>query len=80
MPPQPVTPPPRASRYPREGILPGPPADPGRRAQRWRAPGGAWHVPSSLLAYFSMTASTSRAESTRYSSPAYFTSVPPYLL
>ena len=30
--------------------------------------------------YFSITASTSRAESTRYSSPAYFTSVPPYLL
>ena len=30
--------------------------------------------------YFSMTASTSRAESTRYSSPLYFTSVPPYLL
>src|SRR6202034_1606479 len=30
--------------------------------------------------YFSMTASTSRAESTRYSSPEYFTSVPPYLL
>src|SRR6185437_10408879 len=30
--------------------------------------------------YLSMTASTSRAESTRYSSPAYFTSVPPYLL
>src|SRR5262249_6351015 len=30
--------------------------------------------------YLSMMASTSRAESTRYSSPAYFTSVPPYLL
>src|SRR5215469_10192393 len=30
--------------------------------------------------YFSMTASTSRAESTRYSSPEYLTSVPPYLL
>src|SRR5882757_7279687 len=30
--------------------------------------------------YFSMMASTSRAESTRYSSPWYFTSVPPYLL
>src|ERR1700749_1308966 len=30
--------------------------------------------------YLSMTASTSRAESTRYSSPEYFTSVPPYLL
>src|SRR6516162_4446885 len=30
--------------------------------------------------YFSMTASTSRAESTRYSSPLYLTSVPPYLL
>src|SRR5690625_213616 len=29
--------------------------------------------------YFSMTASTSRADSTRYSSPSYFTSVPPYL-
>src|SRR5215469_14311634 len=36
--------------------------------------------PPQVLAYFSMTASTSRAESTRYSSPAYFTSVPPYLL
>ena len=30
--------------------------------------------------YFSMTARTSRAERTRYSSPAYLTSVPPYLL
>src|SRR5580692_12305381 len=30
--------------------------------------------------YFSMMASTSRAESTRYSSLLYFTSVPPYLL
>jgi hypothetical protein len=30
--------------------------------------------------YLSMMASTSRAESTRYSSPEYFTSVPPYLL
>src|ERR1700752_4869937 len=30
--------------------------------------------------YFSMTASTSRAESTRYSSPESLTSVPPYLL
>src|SRR5580658_842214 len=30
--------------------------------------------------YFSITASTSRAESTRYSSPEYLTSVPPYLL
>src|SRR5215469_8634522 len=30
--------------------------------------------------YFWMIASTSRAESTRYSSPEYFTSVPPYLL
>ena len=29
--------------------------------------------------HFSMTARTSRAESTRYSSPAYLTSVPPYL-
>ena len=32
------------------------------------------------VTYFSMMASTSRAESTRYSSPEYFTSVPPYLL
>src|SRR5262249_39065918 len=31
-----------------------------------------------LLDHFSMTASTSRAESTRYSSPPYLTSVPPY--
>ena len=30
--------------------------------------------------YFSTTASTSRAERTRYSSPLYLTSVPPYLL
>src|SRR6478736_5763162 len=30
--------------------------------------------------YFSTIASTSRAERTRYSSPLYFTSVPPYLL
>ncbi|EME96580.1 DNA polymerase II large subunit [Streptomyces mobaraensis NBRC 13819 = DSM 40847] len=30
--------------------------------------------------YFSMIARTSRAERTRYSSPLYFTSVPPYLL
>src|SRR5450631_2587367 len=30
--------------------------------------------------YLSTMASTSRAESTRYSSPEYFTSVPPYLL
>src|SRR5208283_599912 len=30
--------------------------------------------------YLSMTARTSRAESTRYSSPPYLTSVPPYLL
>src|SRR4051795_6359871 len=30
------------------------------------------------VGHFSMTARTSRAESTRYSSPAYLTSVPPY--
>src|SRR4051812_50157409 len=30
--------------------------------------------------YFSTIARTSRAERTRYSSPLYFTSVPPYLL
>src|SRR5690606_27601191 len=30
------------------------------------------------LGHFSMTARTSRAERTRYSSPPYFTSVPPY--
>ena len=30
--------------------------------------------------HFSMMASTSRAERIRYSSPEYFTSVPPYLL
>src|SRR5215469_18014040 len=34
----------------------------------------------SLPYYLSTIASTSRAESTRYSSPWYFTSVPPYLL
>ncbi len=33
-----------------------------------------------VTAYFSMIASTSRAERTRYSSLLYFTSVPPYLL
>ncbi len=32
------------------------------------------------MTYFSTIASTSRAERTRYSSPLYFTSVPPYLL
>src|ERR1700728_3753564 len=37
-------------------------------------------VHSLRRAYFSMTARTSRAESTRYSSPEYLTSVPPYLL
>ena len=31
-----------------------------------------------ISGHFSMTARTSRAESTRYSSPAYLTSVPPY--
>src|SRR6185312_3320782 len=41
------------------------------RAPAAEAPGARAHD------YFSMTASTSRAESTRYSSPAYFTSVPP---
>src|SRR3984957_10646545 len=46
------------------------------------APGGAASCPPppDRELYFSMTASTSRAESTRYSSPEYFTSVPPYLL
>src|SRR6266487_7161418 len=57
----------------------GPPADPGRRAERCRAP-GARARPAPHGCYFSMMASTSLAESTRYSSPAYFTSVPPYLL
>src|SRR4051812_2709830 len=37
-------------------------------------------VRRSEMNYFSMIASTSRAERTRYSSPLYFTSVPPYLL
>src|SRR5215469_13535345 len=46
-----------------------------RRDHVGHAAGGAHGV-----AYFSMMASTSRAESTRYSSPEYFTSVPPYLL
>ena len=33
-----------------------------------------------VRSYFSTTASTSRAERMRYSSPSYLTSVPPYLL
>src|SRR5579872_1080211 len=41
---------------------------------------GSWPAPPDRELYFSMTASTSRAESTRYSSPWYLTSVPPYLL
>src|ERR1700734_1362964 len=45
---------------------------------RWGRTGVLPHEPQTC--YFSMTASTSRAESTRYSSPAYLTSVPPYLL
>src|SRR3989440_12177329 len=44
------------------------------RAPAAEAPGARAHD------YFSMTASTSRAESTRNSSPEYLTSVPPYLL
>src|SRR5580698_9290587 len=54
------------------------------RLDRDRAPGGAGLMARPAgprtLSYFSMTASTSRAESTRNSSPEYFTSVPPYLL
>src|SRR6266566_238174 len=45
------------------------------RADLRRARRGAFD-----LRYFSMIARTSRAESTRYSSPEYLTSVPPYLL
>src|SRR6202043_2321205 len=50
------------------------------RVQGRPAGGGPWPAPPDRELYFSMTASTSRAESTRYSSPEYFTSVPPYLL
>src|ERR1051326_4242129 len=39
-------------------------------------PGGAQGPRRAASCYFSMTASTSRAESTRYSSPLYLTSVP----
>ena len=39
---------------------------------------GASGTALSWSGHFSMTARTSRAESTRYSSPAYLTSVPPY--
>src|SRR6516165_3814172 len=54
-----------------------------------QAPGAVWHGEhrrgrargeGSPADYFWTMASTSRAESTRYSSPWYFTSVPPYLL
>ena len=41
---------------------------------------GAQLKASAVGDYFSTIASTSRAERTRYSSPLYFTSVPPYLL
>ena len=48
------------------------------------APGASSGMPRScepaLPSYFSMTASTSRADRTRYSSPPCLTSVPPYLL
>src|SRR5580693_466193 len=47
------------------------------RAARCGGPPGGTH---GRWNYFSMIASTSRAESTRYSSPEYLTSVPPYLL
>src|SRR6185369_2257719 len=47
---------------------------PGRQSGPGRRPLHRWSV-----GYFSMTARTSRAESTRYSSPEYLTSVPPYL-
>src|SRR5690606_1085707 len=47
-----------------------------------KAPGALYERPGPKTqpAYFSMIARTSRAESTRYSSPPYLTSVPPYLL
>ena len=47
-----------------------------RRTPRLRMQLGA----PSMTAYFSMMARTSRADRTRYSSPPYLTSVPPYLL
>ncbi len=39
---------------------------------------GAVFTDASLVGHFSMTARTSRADRTRYSSPAHLTSVPPY--
>src|ERR1700712_1878876 len=52
------------------------------RQQTPRSPVGGRGVcsVSRVVDQASMTARTSRAERTRYSSPAYFTSVPPYLL
>src|SRR5215813_1470514 len=44
------------------------------------APGAGLGPRRQPACYFSVVASTSRAESTRYSSPPYLTSVPPYLL
>src|SRR3712207_1512813 len=58
----------------------------GADARRWNGPAAGAHGARSVpwgaagpFSYFSTTASRSRAESTRYSSPAYLTSVPPYL-
>ncbi len=50
------------------------------RARNRQCPGLVSGASRAAGGYFSMIARTSRAESTRYSSPAYLTSVPPYLL
>lgn len=60
-----------ACRQIRDGDAPGP----GRNGFA-----GAWPMCSGAGNYLSTTASTSRAERMRYSSPEYLTSVPPYLL
>src|SRR5664280_3322652 len=59
----------------------------GRRPRRLLLLAGYFSSPATsprrlllLAGYFSMIASTSRADRIRYSSPAYLTSVPPYLL
>ena len=57
---------------------PDPESPPARRGDLGGARTG--EASGAAPAYLSMVASTSRAESTRYSSPLYFTSVPPYLL
>src|SRR5690606_35775881 len=53
----------------------------GKRAGGWSRPRAVTPCSEGCSgAYFSTIASRSRAESTRYSSPSYLTSVPPYLL